>query len=116
MIIWTETVPGTRWSATIHNLTLTISNSHLGTFFWVGADGRDPRWAAYFPSGSWTIGDALSVSWESYDTVVFAPPQPAPSRPRPSALATTRRPGRSRRRASASGEARGRPFTRTRCP
>lgn len=39
----------------------------------VGND-LDPRWSSYYPAGRWVIGDALSVSWDGFDAVVFAPP------------------------------------------
>lgn len=34
----------------------------------------DVRWKALYPSGHWVIGDALSVSFQGFDAVVFAPP------------------------------------------
>lgn len=34
----------------------------------------DPRWREYYPQGKWLIGDALEVTWDGFDTVVFAPP------------------------------------------
>ena len=76
MIIWTETVPGTRWSATIHNLTLTISNSHLGTFFWVGANGamvqaRDVDEAKRMCEALlWSDADAYAAYQKAYTEVL----------------------------------------------
>lgn len=34
----------------------------------------DVRWKEYYPGGNWVIGDAMKISWEGFDTVVFAPP------------------------------------------
>lgn len=34
----------------------------------------DARWFKYYPQGNWIQGDALSVSYSNYDTIVFAPP------------------------------------------
>jgi hypothetical protein len=43
---------------------------------WISVVGNDidPRWRRAYPDGSWLIGDALTVDWSQFDTVVFAPP------------------------------------------
>lgn len=40
----------------------------------VRGNDLDPRWAAYYPAGRWIIGDALTISYENNDALVFAPP------------------------------------------
>lgn len=44
--------------------------------FNVEATGNDidPRWQKYYPQGRWALGDALRLSYEGYDAIVFAPP------------------------------------------
>lgn len=32
------------------------------------------RWQTYYPQGRWCIGNALTISYNGYDAVVFAPP------------------------------------------
>jgi hypothetical protein len=34
----------------------------------------DPRWKKFYKPGNWLIGDALTIPYVSFDTVVFAPP------------------------------------------
>lgn len=34
----------------------------------------ESRWQRYYPDGNWRIGDALSMSYDGFDGVVFAPP------------------------------------------
>lgn len=34
----------------------------------------DVRWRTNYPEGVWHIGDALNISYEGYDAIVFAPP------------------------------------------
>ena len=40
----------------------------------VAGNDVDPRWPASHPRGRWVVGDALAVSWDGFDAVVFAPP------------------------------------------
>lgn len=32
------------------------------------------RWQTYYPTGQWIIGDALKISYQGFDGIVFAPP------------------------------------------
>lgn len=34
----------------------------------------DKRWKTFYEEGNWIIGDALSISYSGFDTIVFAPP------------------------------------------
>lgn len=34
----------------------------------------DKRWADYYPSGDWCLGDCLEIPYDDFDAVVFAPP------------------------------------------
>lgn len=34
----------------------------------------DRRWRLLHPSGRWLTGDAMAVTWQGFDAVVFAPP------------------------------------------
>lgn len=34
----------------------------------------DKRWEAFYGAGKWLIGDALSIDYNQFDSVVFAPP------------------------------------------
>lgn len=45
-------------------------------FYNIDVTGNDiePRWRDYYPKGKWLIGNCLTVNWDAYDAVVFAPP------------------------------------------
>lgn len=34
----------------------------------------DSQWKSFYPTGRWIMGDAIGISWEGFDSVVFAPP------------------------------------------
>lgn len=34
----------------------------------------DTRWRRFYPKGRWVMGDAMSVPYDGFDAVVFAPP------------------------------------------
>jgi hypothetical protein len=44
--------------------------------FNIDVTGNDieKRWADYYPQGKWVIGDCFGVSYQNFDTIVFAPP------------------------------------------
>lgn len=52
----------------------TLQHSYAKYKITVTGNDIEQRWQKYYPKGSWIIGDALTIPYSGYDTVVLASP------------------------------------------